>query len=138
MSESQTLRIGALARRVGVNVQTIRYYKRRGLLLAPERAASGYRTYSNEAIRRLTFIRSAQVLGFRLAEIEELLSLRVQPGMTCAYVRKRARQKIATVEEKMEQLRHIRNALSNLAATCSGTGPTSEYPILKSLEGEAR
>lgn len=137
MPRSQSLTIGKVARQGGVNVQTIRYYERRGLLPEPVRAASGYRLYPDETIRRLRFIRGAQVLGFTLNEIEDLLSLTMQSGTTCADVSKRARQKIAAVDEKIGQLRRIRDALGRLAAACRGTGPTSECPILEALEAEA-
>jgi MerR family copper efflux transcriptional regulator len=119
-----------------VNVQTIRYYERRGLLPRPERAPSGYRKYSEDAIRRLRFIKQAQALGFSLSEIEELLSLRLQAGATCGDIRKRARHKIATVNRKISELQRIKNALSALAKACRGKGPTSECPILEALERE--
>ena len=137
MPKTHSLTVGKLADHGGVNVQTIRYYERRGLLPKPVRSPSGYRTYSAEALRRLRFIRRAQVLGFSLAEIEELLSLRVQPGMTCGDIRRRAREKIRAVNEKIAELQRIRDALSTLASACHGTGPTSECPILESLELES-
>ena len=115
-------------------MQTIRYYERRGLLPQPARTASGYRKYSDDAIRRLRFIRQAQALGFSLSEIEELLSLRMQPGTTCGDIRQRARQKIATVNTKMDELQRIKDALGKLARACRGNGPTSECPILDALE----
>jgi len=136
MRNPELLTIGKVALEGGVNVQTIRYYERRGLLPKPVRSASGYRKYSDEAIRRLRFIRQAQALGFSLREIEELLSLRMQPGTTCGDIRKRARQKIATVNAKIEELQQIRDALNKLAAACRGKGPTSECPILEALETE--
>ena len=136
MRNPQLLTIGKVADRGGVRVQTIRYYERRGLLPKPARTASGYRKYSDEAVRRLQFIRRAQALGFSLGEIEELLSLRMQPGTTCGDIRKRARQKIATVNDKIEELQRIRDALGKLAAACKGQGPTSECPILEALESE--
>ncbi len=111
MPKPQSLTIGEVADEGGVNVQTIRYYERRGLLPEPTRSASGYRTYSAEAVRRLRFIRRAQLLGFSLAEIEELLSLRMQPGTTCGDIRKRARDKISAVDQKIVELQRIKEAL---------------------------
>ena len=136
MRNFAALTIGKAAEQGGVNVQTIRYYERRGLLPKPARTASGYRKYSDEAIRRLRFIRQAQALGFSLSEIEELLSLRMQPGTTCGDIRQRARQKIATVNTKMDELQRIKDALGKLAKACRGKGPTSECPILEALERE--
>ena len=134
MSHANTLTIGKLASRGGVNVQTIRYYERSGLLPEPRRATSGYRLYTDDAVRRLNFIKQAQLLGFSLSEIQELLSLRIESGTTCADVRQRARQKIVGVDTKIEDLQRIKRALTKLVATCRGNGPTSECPILDALE----
>lgn len=131
----ENLTIGRVARRSGAAVETIRYYERRGLLLPRSRTASGYRLYAEDAVRRLRFIRHAQSLGFSLDEIQDLLSLRMRPETTCADIRKRARQKIAAVDRKIGDLRRMKNALTRLASACSGTGPTSECPILEALDG---
>lgn len=128
------LTIGKLSRAAGTGVETIRYYEREGLLEPPARSASGYRHYAREVVARLRFIRQAKELGFSLREIKELLSLRMQPDTTCADIRKRARQKIAAVDLKIEDLRRIRDALVRLASACRGKGPTSECPILEALE----
>ena len=136
MRNAESLTIGKVADQGGVKVQTIRYYERRGLLPKPARTAAGYRTYSDDAIRRLRFIKQAQALGFSLSEIEELLTLRMQSGTTCGDIRKRARQKIAAVNDKMEDLQRIKDALGKLAKACKGQGPTSECPILEALESE--
>ncbi len=136
MKNPDALTIGKLARHGGVNIMTIRYYERRGLLPAPARSASGYRLYADDAVRRLQFIRQAQLLGFSLSEIQDLLSLRMQPGTTCADIRMRAKEKIAAVEKKIEDLERIKNALTALASACRGTGPTADCPILEALETE--
>ncbi len=136
MSNASALTIGKLASRGGVNVQTMRYYERSGLLPKPARAASGYRLYTDDAVRRLSFIKQAQLLGVSLSEIQELLSLRMQAGTTCADIRQRARQKIAAVDKKIEDLRRIKGALTKLAAACRGNGPTSDCPILEALENK--
>ena len=134
MKNPDALTIGKLARHGGVNIMTIRYYERRGLLPAPARTTSGYRLYADDAVRRLQFIRQAQLLGFSLTEIQDLLSLRMQPGTTCADIRKRAKEKIVAVENKIEDLVRIKNALAGLASACRGKGPTAECPILEALE----
>ncbi|MFZ5559172.1 MAG: MerR family transcriptional regulator [Pseudomonadota bacterium] len=130
------LTIGKLAEGAGVNVETIRYYERRGLIGAQHRAPSGYRLYGADAARRLRFIRRAQQLGFSLSEILGLLSLRVRADATCADVRSQARQKIAVIDAKIDDLRRIRDALERLAASCRGRGPVNECPILENLESE--
>jgi DNA-binding transcriptional MerR regulator len=79
-----SLTTGELANWAGVNVETLRFYERKGLLPRPPRRASGYREYPLECVRLIRFIKRAQELGFSLREIRELLDLRVQPGVTCA------------------------------------------------------
>ena len=127
------VRIGKLAQQGGVNIQTIRYYERRGLLPKPRRSSGGYRLYDGDTVRRLGFIGKAQQLGFSLNEIGELLSLRMQPGTTCADIREKTRQKIAVVDARIADLTRIRGALMKLAASCRGRGPASACPILEEL-----
>ena len=114
----ETLRIGEVAGRAGVNVQTLRFYERRGLLPEPPRRASGYREYAPESVRRVRFIKRAQELGFTLAEVEELLRLREDPRIPCREVRATAETKIADIEEKMRRLRAMRAALAALVESC--------------------
>lgn len=135
MNHQELLTRGKLAQREGVNIATIRYYEKRGLLPPAPRSRSGYRIYAGDALRRLHFIRQAQVLGFTLDEIGELLSLRMQSGTTCADIRQQARRKIQTVDGKIRDLQRIKQALTRLAVACQGEGPTSECPILESLDG---
>lgn len=133
------LTIGRLAREGQVNVETIRYYERRGLLPRPPRRPSGYRMFPPSAVQVLRFVKTAQVLGFSLKEIKELLALRIQPGRSCADVRGRAERKIGEIDQKIRTLQSMRKALVRLAAACSGRGPVSDCPILESLEaGERR
>ncbi len=134
----QYLTIGQVAAQGEVRVETVRYYERCGLLPRVPRTASGYRRYGPEAVARLRFIRSAKQLGFSLAEIRELLSLRVRPGASCADVRARATAKVRTIDVRVAELERIRAALVSLAARCQGQGPTSDCPILDALEAEGR
>lgn len=134
MSDPQLLTRGRLASRGGVNIATIRYYEKRGLLPDAPRTRTGYRLYTDDALRRLHFIRQAQLLGFSLDEIGELLALRMQPDTTCADIRMLAKGKIATVNRKIADLQRIKNALTKLTSACRGKGPTSECPILDALE----
>lgn len=129
--------IGQLARAAEVGVETIRFYERQGLIARPVRPGTGYRRYPAQTVERVRFIRRAKDLGFTLKEIQELLSLRVDPSTTCADVRSIARAKIADVERRMAELDRMRRALDRLARRCRGEGPTSECPILDVLgEGE--
>ena len=132
-----TFSIGQLAKRALVNIETIRYYERRGLLPEPSRRASGYRQYLPDAVARLEFIRHGKELGFTLTEIAELLALRVDPDTSCADVKVRADAKIMDVHEKIRSLLRIEKALTTLAAQCHGQGPTGDCPILDALNGES-
>lgn len=126
--------IGELARRVGVNVQTVRYYERRGLLPKPDRTPSGYREYTEGTLDRLRFIRRAQELGFTLSEIGELLVLRLDPHTTAAAVKARAGIKIADVDRRIHDLQRIKHALTHLAGRChGGRGPVGDCPLLDAL-----
>lgn len=132
----KSLTIGQLARQAQVNVETVRYYERRGLMPEPPRRESGYRQYSEPDVARIRFIKRAQTLGFTLKEISELLSLRVDPKTTCGDVKGRAEVKIANVEEKIRDLQRMKKALIKLTASCRGRGPTSKCPILEMLGSE--
>ncbi len=132
----ETLTIGKVARLAQVGVETIRFYEREGLVEKPPRAPSGYRQYPRETVARIRFIRRAKELGFSLKEIKELLALRVAPGTTCGDIRKRAKAKIDSIEEKIASLERMKEALQRLAARCRGKGPTSRCPILEALEEE--
>jgi MerR family copper efflux transcriptional regulator len=128
------MRIGELAERAGVNVQTVRYYERRGLLDDPRGRGSGYREYTEATLARLRFIRRAQELGFTLAEIGELLALRLDRHTTAAEVKARAEAKIAEIESKLRDLEQIRHALTHLTGRChGGRGPVGDCPLLEEL-----
>ena len=119
-----------------MNLETVRYYERRGLLPKPPRNATGYRAFEPDAVRRLRFIRHAQALGFSLHEIKELLALRVKAGVSSADVRQRAQAKLVEIDEKLKTLRAIKKVLTRFTESCSGAGPISRCPILAALERE--
>lgn len=131
------LSIGELAKKAGVGIETVRFYERRGLLAEPERKASGYRQYDEEAVAVLRFIRRAKELGFTLKEIQGLLELRNSTSATRADVRRSAQAKIVDIETKIRDLQRIREALSTLKKTCHGDGAASDCPILAALNGAA-
>ncbi len=132
----EKLTISRLARLGRVNLETIRYYEREGLLPRPPRTRSGYRIFPNEAARSLLFIKRAQRLGFSLTEIRELLTLRLRPGTNRDQIRARAEAKIADIEQKIKTLTAMKQSLAQLTTQCSGCGPVSECPILESLDHE--
>ena len=123
-----------LAKRVNVNIETLRYYERRGLIPAPKRKASGYRLYSEDYVARIQFIKRSQALGFTLKEIKELLSLRVDPETSCDQVREKAEAKTHEIDEKIKDLQRMKKALQKLTAACQSGGPEGECPILEALE----
>ena len=129
-----SLTIGALARRAGVGVETVRFYERRGLVRRPVRPRAGYRSYPEEAVARIRFIRNAQTLGFTLQEVKELLALRVTAGTSCAAVRARASVKAADVKRRLAHLERIREALEKLVAVCPGRGALADCTILEALD----
>lgn len=132
MNASMT--IGEVAKAAEVGTETLRFYEREGLIVAPPRRHSGYRQYPPDTVRRVRFIRRAKDLGFTLREIRELLDLRVDPKTTCAEVRAVARAKLVDVDAKLAELQQIRGVLEMLAKRCRGEGPTSDCPILDLLE----
>jgi len=130
----KALRIGQVATRAGVNVQTLRYYERRGLLEEPGRSRAGYREYAPEAVRVIRFVKRAQQLGFTLSEVEELLHLREDRSGSCEEVRAAATAKLEDIDSKIKSLRAMKRALSVLVKSCSGAGSTRECPILEALD----
>jgi len=128
------LTIGKIASAAGVGVETVRFYERRGLLPPPDRNASGYRLYDWEAVSRLHFIARAKTLGFTLNEVRELLTLRAGPEACCDDVRSRAADKIADIEERVEQLLAMKRDLSALVTQCDETAASTSCPILSALE----
>ncbi|MGH7145311.1 MAG: MerR family DNA-binding protein [Planctomycetota bacterium] len=130
------LTIGEVARRVAVNVETLRYYERRKLLPLPPRSRAGYRRYPLETVKRVRFIKRAQELGFSLKEIRDLLLLRADPHGESLDVREAAVAKIASIEKNIVSLEAMRAALRKLVAACSGHHPRSQCPILEALDGE--
>jgi MerR family mercuric resistance operon transcriptional regulator len=134
----KSLTIGRLAKQAGVNLETVRFYERRGLLPKPPRSASGYRLFPSDAAQRLRFIRRAKELGFSLKEIRELLSLRVSRTTTSRDIRTRTEVKIADIDAKIKSLESIKRTLRKMTNVCEGCVPVAECPILESLDREDR
>jgi len=105
------MRIGELADRLGVNTKTIRYYEGIGLMPPPERTPAGYRVYEENAVERLTFIKTAQRLGITLDEVREILALRDRGERPCGYVRGVLRREVAEINERMRELEALRAEL---------------------------
>ena len=127
------MKIGEFAERADVNVQTVRYYERRGLLQEPDRTGSGYRSYEEQDLMRLRFILRAKDLGFTLSEIGELLDLRVDPERSADDVRVRAQEKIRQTEAKIEDLEGIRAALQRVVGACEAHGSPEECALMHAI-----
>lgn len=121
------MRIGQTALRAGVNIQTIRFYERRGLLAEPRRLASGYRDYAPEDVRRILGVKRAQKLGFTLAEIQELMRLE-EPGQHIEHVHAVAHGKIRDIDEKIRALKAMRKSLEGLLRQA---GKGKRCPVLE-------
>jgi len=131
----KTFTVGQLAKNAAVNVETVRYYERRGLLPKPARSGSKYRQYTEKDVTRLVFIRRAKELGFTLREISELLSLRLDDETTCGDVKKLSVQKLSDVEKKITDLQSIKEKLEELVRLCDQeNAATNECPILGALK----
>ena len=127
--------IGRTAKAAGVNVETIRFYERKGLIAQPSKpAGGGMREYDDGTVARIRFIREAQEIGFSLREIAELLSLRADPDADCADVRRRAIAKRDEVEAKLVRLFRMRSALDELIASCPGSGDVKACTILEAMQ----
>jgi Hg(II)-responsive transcriptional regulator len=130
------MKIGELAQRAGVGIDTVRYYERQGLLPEPMRAASGYRSYDGTDVSRLHFVRRAKALGFTLVEIRELLALSGRREDDMGSLKAAATEKLADVETKIAELARIRDGLQSLVASCPGHGALEQCPILGALAGD--
>ncbi len=124
--------IGRLARDAGVNVETVRYYQRRGLLEEPRRPPGGIRRYCGIHARRLRFIKQAQALGFSLEEVKDLLAL--EDGRHCREAQRIASTKLAAVRERVGQLLRVERALATLVDRCECNTGKVRCPLIAALE----
>ena len=124
--------IGALAEAAGVNVETIRFYQRKGLMPEPEKPYGSIRRYGAAELARVRFIKSAQRLGFSLEEVGELLKL--EDGARCGEARQLAEQKLVDVRQKLTDLQRIESVLAGLVARCSAVRGRVNCPLIASLQ----
>lgn len=127
---SSTLTIGRLARAANVNVETVRYYQRVGLVREPAKPFEGFRVYPPETIDRIRFIKRAQKLGFNLQDIAHLLEL---GDGHCADVSEQAKMKLAKIEAQIKDLQAMRKALKKLITECQSGEQRGHCPIIQSL-----
>lgn len=134
-THAERLTIGQLAAETGVTVDTIRYYEKEALLKPEKRSAGGFRLYTNEAVRRLRFIRHAQQCGMALSEIRTLLDIQGNDRACCDDVRSLAIRKRLQIEHQVRALQTMSLALGQLIEDCSGgQAPIDECPILAAME----
>lgn len=131
--QPKTLTIGALAGAAGVNVETIRFYQRKGLMREPDRPLGGIRRYGEADLARVRFIKSAQRLGFSLDEIADLLKL--EDGSHCTEAREQAEHKLADVRARVAELQRIEAALEALVQRCCTATEAVRCPMIQALQG---
>lgn len=123
------MKIGEVATRSNIGIETIRYYEREGLLQEPERRPSGYRQYDDSTVERLDYIRRAKELGFTLAEIKDLLELSFDHS-NCAHIRQRAESKITDIECKIRNLQKMKRALHKFLTRCRTRKTSDDCPLI--------
>ena len=128
------LTIGRLADEAGVNVETICYYQRRGLMAEPAKPMGGHRRYDSVAIKRVRFIKRAQVLGFTLEEVGSLLDL--DEACACVETRELAAHKLQVIEDKLADLKAMRKALTALLRQCETGATQGNCPIIHALAAD--
>lgn len=137
MKEPKESTIGGVARAAAVNVETVRYYQRTGLVPVPKRVYGSFRDYPPEIAARVRFIKRAQQLGFSLAEVKNLLAL--DDGQSCSKAQGLAEMKLATIEARIADLQRMRRTLKDLIAQCGAGGGRVKCPIIETLaHGSAR
>jgi len=124
--------IGLLSRRTGVNIETIRYYERIGLIAPPPRTASGRRVFGQDEERRLAFIRHARELGFDIATIRDLLALQGMPEASCSDVSRLAKSQLRAVESRIKRLMVLQAELARMIRRCAG-GRVANCRIIEAL-----
>jgi MerR family mercuric resistance operon transcriptional regulator len=120
MKAANALSIGKLAKQSGVNIETIRYYEKIGIMPAPDRSASGYRVYRPDHLKRLSFVRRSRQLGFSLDEIRGLLRLVDGDSYSCAQIRELTLDHVAQIRQKIADLTRLKRVMEEMAAQCSG------------------
>lgn len=126
-----TRTISKVAKTLDINIETIRFYERRGLIQQPLKPEVGYRHYPDDTVNRIRFIKRAQELGFTLEEIDHLLSL---DGRPCSQVQNLAEHKLSAVREKMANLRRLEKALNELLGQCHSNDDENHCPVIDSLQ----
>lgn len=135
MNSRPGMTIGKLAKRAGISADAIRFYEDEGILLPRDRTEAGYRLYDEDAVRRVSFIKQAQQCGMTLSEIRQLLELKSDDCSCCGDVRSLARQKKMHIDQKIQAMQAMSQALTKLIEICTAEDrPIDDCPILAALE----
>lgn len=129
------MRTGEVAKQAGVNVETLRFYEREGILPEPPRRVSGYREYPDETVDLIRFVKRSQELGFSLREVKEMLSLRKVPRRASKKASRLVEIKIAEIDLKIRDLTAMRKVLDELQCACQQSGASASCPIIETLSG---
>jgi MerR family transcriptional regulator, mercuric resistance operon regulatory protein len=132
MKAAEGLSIGALSKETGVNIETIRYYEKIGVMPAPARSSGGYRIYGPDLLKRLSFVRRGRELGFSLDELRGLLRLVDGHAYTCAEVRTMTLEHVEGIRRKIADLRRLERVMADMAAQCTGRR-VPECPVVDAL-----
>ena len=124
--------IGAMSQETGVNIETIRYYERIGIMPKPDRTEGGNRQYNHDQLKRLFFIRRCRELGFRIEEIRELLQMVDGDNFSCGEVHAMTMDHLNSVKKKLSDLRRLEKSLKTMAAECS-KGDVPNCPVIDTL-----
>jgi MerR family mercuric resistance operon transcriptional regulator len=130
--DRESMTIGTIAAAAGVNVETIRFYQRKGLMPEPDKPYGSIRRYGASDLARVRFVKAAQRLGFTLEEVGELLTL--DDGAHCDEARLLAEQKLNDVRDKLADLRRIESALADLVRHCCAAHGTVSCPLISALQ----
>jgi MerR family mercuric resistance operon transcriptional regulator len=131
----QLITIGEMSRRTGVNIETVRYYERVGVMPKPRRTEGGHRAYDGDQLKRLHFVRRSRELGFSLDEVRAMLRLVDDGALTCGEIHAMTVDHLADIKRKIADLRRLEKALASMAAECS-RGDIPDCPIIETLFGD--
>lgn len=132
VTKTRAYGIGAMSLATGVNIETIRYYEKIGIMPKPGRTEGGNRQYDHDHLKRLSFIRQSRALGFSIEEIRALLGMVDQDGVSCGEVHRMTVEHLTSVKDKISRLQRLEKALEEMASECV-RGDVPDCPIIDTL-----
>ncbi len=128
------MKIGVLAEKSGLSIQTIRFYERKGLLPPPERTQANYRVYANDTLQHLLFIKQCRALDMTIEEIDQLLVTRANPESSCESVNATIQKHIDDVAHRMAELKALQKTLVSIRSACADNKKVKECGVLHELD----